>query len=453
MTAAKGLFPFFHLRPICRSFVLQAEKYRLQIVQITTVLRTLMLTGETSDGMKYRRCIFGNWLSHGHLALPTKLQSLRIEITYSNIPYGIPFSSAQADRFSTVYVPMNPGDCERYCLQERRCFESRISSTNGCFFIFGPSDRTCEQLHVQDDRGQQPPFSLHLLAELCSKSRTACTWLGRGSPQHLLLDLLKDNFSNSTASLKTYINSSGSVFPLKQNDIAFHLGTPPLKTVLVEARQDEMKVPVKTRKIDSGFRFEVVLIYDPTATAAPWNNSWLDVSLAGLPEDSSFLLQWEGGKTVASSAQQAPFRVGQCDDGFSLHHYKVCGGHFDSPITTLRVDPWAPTQSVYGTLNSTASWLNQAQTVEVRLTTPDNLEPMQSLIRNSCNIPVCLGGFNECLSRWQCNKRSACFHSCSQEALRNCSRKRETGSQFVAVISPKFGTGLTNSYKKPFVCK
>ena len=214
-----------------------------------------------------------------------------------------------------------------------------------------------------------------------------------------------------------------------------------------------MKVPVKTRKIDSGFRFEVVLIYDPTVTAAPWNNSWLDVSLAGLPEDSSFLLQWEGGKTVASSAQQAPFRVGQCDDGFSLHHYKVCGGHFDSPITTLRVDPWAPTQSVYGTLNSTASWLNQAQTVEVRLTTPDNLEPMQSLIRNSCNIPVCLGGFNECLSRWQCNKRSSCFHSCSQEALRNCSRKRETGSQFVAVISPKFGTGLTNSYKKPFVCK
>lgn len=431
---------------------IEAEHYRLQIVQITTVLRTLMLTGETSNGMKYRRCIFGNWLSHGHLALPKHLQSLRIEITYSNVPYGIPFSSAQADRFSTVYLPMNipmtPGDCERYCLQESGCFESRISSTSGCFFIFGPRDLTCEQLHVQDDRGQQAPFPLHLLAELCSKSRTACTSFERGSRQHLLLDLLKDNFSNSTASLKTYMNSSGSVFPLKQNDIAFHLGTPPLKTVLVEARQDEMKVSVKTRKIDSGFRFEVVLTYDPTRTAAPWNNSWLNVRLAGIPEDSSFLLQWADGKTAVSSAEQAPFRAGQCDDGFSLHHYRVCGGHFDSPVTTIRVDPWAPTQSVYGILNSTAPWLNQAQTVEVRLTTPDNLEPMQSLIRNSCNIPVCLGGFNECISRWHCNKRNSCFHSCSQEALRNCSRERETGSQFVAVISPKFGTGLLNSYKK-----
>ena len=44
------------------SWLLQEEQYRLQVVQVTTILRTLLLTGVTSTGLQYHRCILGNWL-------------------------------------------------------------------------------------------------------------------------------------------------------------------------------------------------------------------------------------------------------------------------------------------------------------------------------------------------------------------------------------------------------
>ena len=450
----------FHLHLFCRLQLLsvdvllsclQEEHYQLQVVQITTVLRTLMLTGETSAGMHFRRCVFGNWLSHGDLAIPGNLQSLQIEITSSNIPYGIPVSSGLADRFSTVYLPMQPGDCQRHCVQQRDCFESKIASTKGCFFIFGPTSLTCEQVHKDESQGS--PFPMSLVAELCSKNRANCTYLKkRSSPPHLLTGLLRD--LNGSFSFKTYINSSGSVFPLKRNQMTLYQGTPPPKTVLAQARTD-LNVKVKIRKDETGFRFDLVLAYDPTLAKMLWNSSGFDLSLAAILEDTLVSLRWEDGM----AEKPAKPRVGngttfaQCDDAFYLHSYQACGGHFDSPVTTIRVDAWAPARSVYGLLSSRAAWLNETRKVEVRLTTVDNLEPLQSLARKSCSMPTCLGGFNECVTAAHCNKKSSCYHSCGQEAYRNCNRLRENGSQFVASISDSYSNGRMDQYARLFACK
>ncbi|CAE7484239.1 tauD, partial [Symbiodinium pilosum] len=174
---------------------IQEEQYRLQVVQVTTILRTLLLTGVTSTGLQYHRCILGNWLDHGEIALPVDLRRLQIEIAFSNIPYGIPFNSPLTDRFSTVYLPMKQGKCQQYCTQQRGCFESRITSTNGCFFIFGPTSLTCEQLHKEDKQAEESPYSFNLMAELCSGNGGSCVYLKKGSPYHLVSDMLDASLS------------------------------------------------------------------------------------------------------------------------------------------------------------------------------------------------------------------------------------------------------------------
>ena len=426
------------------SSVLQEEKYNVQVVQVTTVLRTLMLTGETASGLHYQRCIRGNWLSHGDMALPINLQRLRIEVAYSNIPYGIPQSSPLADRFSTVYLPMQKADCEQYCIQQRGCFESRIASTNGCFFIFGPSPLTlsCEELHAKDHVDSYPAS---LAAELCDRAN--CSFLRQGSfRQHLVSELLDSSISFSAVSLKTYINSSGSVFPLKQSQMALHQGTPPLKAVLAESGQSDFKVGVRVGKLNFGLLFDIVLDYDPTDTTASWNTSSFDLTLAAILEDSSFLLDWHSATASASHK----LRFQQCDEALYLRSYVACGGHFDSPMTTIKVDSWAPSRSVYATLNPTeyaASWFQNVE-VEVRLRTAENLQPLQSLIRRSCSVPICLGGFNECLIELKCGKKQSCFHSCNQRAIKNCTRLRGNGSQFVAAIIPTYGADVPEVHAK-----
>ena len=125
--------------------------------------------------------------------------------------------------------------------------------------------------------------------------------------------------------MKTFLNTSGSVFPLRKNQVALYQGIPPLKTVLAEALQSDIKVQVRIQKVDEGFHFEVVLDYDPIDTDTLWNVSSFILSIAAIPEDPTFGLKWELANKWAKSkglpeAEGTLFR--QCEDSH-LRSYKV----------------------------------------------------------------------------------------------------------------------------------
>ena len=45
----------------------QVERYELQIFEVSSFLRTVLLTGQTTDGRSYQRCVLGNALLVGNL--------------------------------------------------------------------------------------------------------------------------------------------------------------------------------------------------------------------------------------------------------------------------------------------------------------------------------------------------------------------------------------------------
>ena len=47
----------------------QVERYALQIFEVSSFLRTVLLTGQTADGRSYQRCVLGNALLVGNLAM------------------------------------------------------------------------------------------------------------------------------------------------------------------------------------------------------------------------------------------------------------------------------------------------------------------------------------------------------------------------------------------------
>ena len=45
----------------------QVQRYELQIFEVSSFLRSVLLTGQTTDGRSYQRCVLGNALLVGNL--------------------------------------------------------------------------------------------------------------------------------------------------------------------------------------------------------------------------------------------------------------------------------------------------------------------------------------------------------------------------------------------------
>ncbi|CAJ1390970.1 unnamed protein product, partial [Effrenium voratum] len=331
----------------------EEEKYEVQIFQVTSLVRSVMLKGNTESGRPFDRCVGGNHLIHGNIALPPDLKSLQLEVATLNIPYEMPREASLPDRFSTVFLPKNvTGDCERYCFQHKKCYESKVRSSAGCFFIFGPGKARCREIHKsqrQQGAAYQVLNKLHLGAELClssgkqARNLQGCLKLdeGKGVLVSQVLDV--KNFSISQVALKTHIDSSGSVFDLERSSMHLYNGTPPVKTILVRAQDTDMDVATEVVVLDEGFNFEVKLLYNPTSTNYPWNRSRFHLSLSAIVEDPAFVFEWEDSNDLLPAlAGKESKRYPQCDDEFELNSYQSCGGFFASPEVRYRVDAWAP---------------------------------------------------------------------------------------------------------------
>eukprot|EP00435_Cladocopium_sp_Y103_P045238 s1027_g12.t4 len=418
----------------------QVEHYDLQIFQVTSFIRSLLLSGETVDGRKYQRCVFGNTLLLGNIGMPPNLRSLTMEVTTLNIPYGIPIRQAPHPKhFTTVFRPAEETeDCEAYCFKHANCFESKVRSLTGCFFIFAPSSLDCLQLHQAEPSeisGNQVLRDLDLKGELCKdKSQKACTPLTSTSPGRMQSEVLDpSSLQIGNLALKTHVESNGSNFFMEGSQISLHNGTPPVNTVLAQSRAP-VTIRVSHGVDRKGFEFEVTLAYDPTAIQGPWNGSFFDVTLAALVEDPNFHLQWTDGVWLTSEGTPT---FQQCQEDFLYSRYQVCGGPFDSPMMKLRVNAWAPRQELFGRLIPSNPDFFESADVRLKITTPKNLEPLQALIRQNCSaLPICLGGFYECLETAECKRSSknVCAYTCSREAYANCKNLTKS-RQFVAAVN------------------
>eukprot|EP00434_Breviolum_minutum_P004993 symbB.v1.2.004406.t1/scaffold247.1/size253962/6 len=258
----------------------QVERYELQIFEVSSFLRTVLLTG--------------------NIGMPASLKTLEMEVTTLNIPYGIPIGQAAQ------------------------------GSTAGCFLIFGPSALDCLQLHRADQHDISSGSvlnDLHLKAEVCTdKSQKDCRPLQSLSADRLKSDVLNPrSIQIGNLALRTHVESSGSNF--------FVEGTPPVNTILTQALPGSPAMKIQVVSLKSGFDFEVKLSYDPTEMNNFWNNSMFSIALSALVEDPMFKLEWP-----SELPSQARPMFERCEDDF-LYSRNAWAPKQDLQGRLIPVDP------------------------------------------------------------------------------------------------------------------
>ncbi|CAE7407578.1 unnamed protein product [Symbiodinium natans] len=194
------------------------NSYAVQILKSGFLPESVTVTGRTSSGKTFHRCVpWGFLWLRPWINIPSEVRSVEMSISMAHFVMGIPENSRRAGRFTTHFYPnLTEQECDKQHSLMPWCAVAQATD-NGCFVVQQPLWDNCGQAGQEEARHFLRVRSSTLSAELCSDQEHQCRIVEAAEDPVLSFDnisIAKTTDDAEEYSVKLSVKKGSSVLPI-----------------------------------------------------------------------------------------------------------------------------------------------------------------------------------------------------------------------------------------------